>query len=263
VATKLQLKLLSASGELLNVVNASAGRLTVLRSFTPSQLEPYRRAIAGIPGPERIAVTLNGNEFVPEDHILIGFGENTRGIPGTVSEHLVTHGVNSKAVAGLLMSYGLAELAGAPFVKLTACETQRCRLLAATQQFEKSVILNNPFEPLASEWRERFAELILQYVRNTTMPVLVTSMSYRPECFINNELIQRVQVGENDQRTIGFGSGPSEYDELIQKVRSKKLTPEDAESVFPSAPPQKAPRPGQKSKPKKAQNQPAQRPEAK
>lgn len=233
---RLQIKLLSSSGELLNVVTAPGGRLTVLRAFVPSQLEPYRRAIAGIPGPERITITINGDEFIPDDHILIGFGENARSGSETVSQHLANNGLNPNTIPGLLMSYGLTEIASLPFARLTDCQVQRCRLLAALQQTDRLIILNNPFEPLSSEWREPFAQLLLTFVRSSPMPVLVTSMSYRPECFINNELINRVQVGENDQRTIGFGSEPSEYDRLIQQIRAdqpagKKNSPGNSEAI--------------------------------
>lgn len=233
---RLQIKLLSSSGELLNVITAPGGRLTVLRAFVPSQLEPYRRAIAGIPGPERITITINGDEFLPDDHILIGFGENARSGTETVSQHLADHGLNPNTIPGLLMSYGLTEIASLPFARLTDCQLQRCRLLAALQQTNRLIILHNPFEPLSSEWREQFAQLLLTFVRSSPMPVLVTSMSYRPECFINNELINRVQVGENDQRTIGFGSEPSEYDRLIQQIRAdqpaaKKSTGKNTEAI--------------------------------
>ena len=38
-------------------------------------LLPYLRALAGRPGAERFALSLNYNTFRPDQHILIGFGE--------------------------------------------------------------------------------------------------------------------------------------------------------------------------------------------
>lgn len=217
-------------------MNATAGRLTVLRAFAPSQLEAYRRAITGIPGPERILVTIDGNDFNPEDHILIGFGESYRSISGTVRDFFFDTDINPNTLPAILLSYGLDSVADTPIASLTESEARQCRLLAAVHQTKKLVLLHNPFEVLNSDWRERFAELLLTYVTNKEVPLLITSMTYRPECFINNELIQRVQVGETDQRTIGFGQAPSEYKDLIEELRSTVKKPKansDEQGVFP------------------------------
>ena len=72
---RLQIKLLSNSGELLRCVNCFAGQVTVLRGHSSADLQPYLRALAGIPGPERVSITIDDNEYSASHSNLIGFGE--------------------------------------------------------------------------------------------------------------------------------------------------------------------------------------------
>jgi hypothetical protein len=243
---KLQIKQLSTSGELLNVINCPAGRITVLRAYTPSQLEPYQRAVSGVPANEKILINLNNQEFIPDEHVLLGYGEDYKNISSTTSQYLLASGLPEAALIPTLNSFGLSNVAKASFSKLTACEARRVQLLGITYQIKKMAILNNPFDPLSSEWRERAADLLLKYVSNNIVPMLITSLDYRPECWINNEIINRIQVGDSAKRTIGFGSDNSEFNEIIKQVRQSQPTKENqkksnlhtnsksAESIFPN-----------------------------
>ncbi|MCB0332549.1 MAG: hypothetical protein KDD55_03555 [Bdellovibrionales bacterium] len=216
---KLQLKHLSKRGELVRCINCFAGQVTVLRAASGTDLLLYQRALAGIPGPERFSITVDGNPFIPQEHNLVGFGENFQSEQRTVLEYLLTSGLNETTSRSLLSSYELDRAADSPCSSLSHEQERRLRLLHACYTSDKVSILHNPLDSLASQWKERFAKLLTDRAREGEQIFLLTSLSYRPQCWIGNETINRVQVGENIQKTIGFGSGGSDANDLIQQVR--------------------------------------------
>ncbi len=216
---KLQLKLLSNSGELLNVVNCFAGQVAVFRANSPADLRPYQRALTGSQGKERFNVSVDGLEYDPEKHVLIGLGEQPPHSGLTVQQFLTEVGVPEDSVFALLSSYGLEHTLDRKCSSTTADEERRIRLLAATCCPHKILVTNEPFEPIVSQWKERFAELLSTYARQKNAIVVVTALSSRPESWIDNEAISRVQVGETIQRTIGFGSAGSESTALMNQLK--------------------------------------------
>jgi hypothetical protein len=225
------MKLLSRSGELLNVVNCFAGRITVLRAASDNELGPYQRGLAGVGGPEHIVINVDGKPYQPEEHVVIGFGHSLLENDCSVQEYLHASGVPAGAIAGMLVSYGLERKTAAVGSQLTADETRRLELLAAANTIGKVIVMNAPFEPLASTWRERFAELLSSFAVRKQQIIVIPKLVYRPESWIDNEAIARVQVGQNMQRTIGFGSGPSSVNDIIKEVRHL-LKDDDAANAF-------------------------------
>ena len=217
---QLQIKLLSKSGELLRCVNCFAGQVTVFRAHSGTDLQPYQRALAGIPGPERFSLNLDDEAYSPAQATLIGFGESFAGSSQSVAQFLASFGIPAGAVATALMNYGLDDLDMTLCSQLTPDQERRLRLLAATCSTEKILVLNNPFENVNSQWRERIAQQLVTFARTKEQIVIVPSLSYRPECWIDNEFIVRTQVGENLQRTIGFGSDTTQMQDVVAQVRS-------------------------------------------
>jgi hypothetical protein len=219
MAQKLTIKLVSNSGELLNVVSCYAGQVAVLRAATPADIRPYQRALFGSSGPERFSILVDDNEYVPTDHNLIGFGEPSPHAGLTVGEYLSTAGALDGSIDGLLLTIGLQGLASSPCETLTPDQERRLRLAAATCNPSKILILNEPFEPIASGWRERFADLLLSSARTHGCIVVVTHTSYRPEAWIDNDAVTRIQVGQSSQRTVGFRARSSTTTRLLQQLR--------------------------------------------
>ncbi len=235
---KLQIKLLSKSGELLNCVNCFAGQVCVLRAVSANDLLPYQRAFTGGSGPENFLITLDDQEFLPEAHNLVGFGEQFLvGENKSVMQLLIDNGVPENSVESLLLTYGLDRVCHNKCSSISKDEERRVRLLIATYQQDKVLVLNNPFEPIATEWRERFAELVASYARSSSQIVVVTSLNSRPECWIDNEAIARVQVGENVQKTIGFATGPSSVHSIVDQVRTLIKDEKVAKDVLTSLDP--------------------------
>lgn len=216
---KLQIKLLSNSGELLNLVTCHAGQVSVFRGVSPSEIRPYQRALTGSAGRERFSISLDGGDFVSDHHTLVGFGEPSPHHGMNVRQFLHNSGFLEGAIEGILIAYGLAHVGDALCANLTQDEERRVRLIAATNCPDKILIANEPFEPIASTWRERFAELLLSFARSRKGMVVVTSLSHRPECWIDNESIARIEVGQTAQRTIGFRAEGANNTKFIQELR--------------------------------------------
>lgn len=216
---KVQLKLLSTSGELLNVITCHGGQITVFRANSAADLRPYQRALSGTPGKERLSISVDGEEYNPEGHNLIGLGEPSPHSGMTIQEYFGGAGISVDNTSALLNSFGVARAPNAMCSSLTADEERRIRLLAATCEPDKVLILNEPFEHISSQWREQFAQLLTNFARQRSGLIVVTSLSFRPENWIDNDSIARTQVGETIQRTIGFGSAQSNSNTLMNQLR--------------------------------------------
>lgn len=237
---KLQIKLLSQSAELLSMTNCSVGHISVLRAESPSELRPYQRALSGNKGKERFIITIDGAEYKTEDHNLIGCGEFPPHSGLSVSEYLSSVGLIDGAITGLLMSFGIEGIEHKPCSALSPDEERKVRLFAATAQPAKVIIINEPFEPIMSSWRERMAEFLADFVRTKNGLVVVTSLSYRPDSWIDNPTISRHQVGQSLRKTIGFGSVDAEDNQFINQLRNQIQAENDQP---PSAPPHAEHRP--------------------
>jgi energy-coupling factor transporter ATP-binding protein EcfA2 len=222
----LQIKQLSSTGELLGVVSCHAGQISVFRAASASDLAPYLRALAGISGQERFSISLDDEVFIPTEHNLIGFGERftSGGDAETPQQVLFAVGAPEGSIPAALASVGLEGVMSRPCSSLTACEERRLRILAATFQPSKVLVLNDPFDPLSSQWKERFAESLSAFVRAKNALVVVPFLSNRPESWIDNERVARIQVGQSVQKTIGFGSGPSQIRGVIDQIRGEHST---------------------------------------
>jgi len=216
---KLQIKRLSNNGELLRCINCHAGQITVLRATASSELTPFQRALAGVPGAERFSLTLDGRPFEPSNHSLVGYGESFPQADTTTVQFLTNMGVLEGQANSLLISYGLDSVLHAKCSELSEDQSRRLRIIAATTREDKILIINNPFEVINSQWRERVAELLTSFVRQKKQIVVIPSLTFRPQHWIDNETISRMQVGENIQKTIGFASGSSDVMDLIKEVR--------------------------------------------
>lgn len=216
---KLQLNLLSQSGELINCVNCFAGQISVFRAPSYAALEVYQRALAGIPGPERISIFLDDRTLIPSEHFFVGFGEHREGAHEPVLDSFLNLGLTEEVVTPFLASYDVEISSSTPWNALSKCEARRVRLLLATRTRDQVIILNDPFEPLANQWRERFADLMVTFARQHKAVIVVTNLSFRPESWIDNQTIARIQVGEEIQRTIGFGAQAGKGNDLVSQIR--------------------------------------------
>ncbi len=213
--------MLSDAGELLNVVTCSAGNISVFRAHSAADLRPYQRALAGVPTKERFVVSLDGGEFSPSEATMIGFGEGPIRSDLSTRAYLLEVGASEEAVDALLLSVGLERYSDTPCSTLPADEDRRTRIVAATLQPHRAIIINEPFEPISSQWRERTADLLSSCARSQNALIIIPSLSYRPDSWIDNPAVARIQVGQTLQKTIGFGAAGSAANDFMEELKNR------------------------------------------
>lgn len=217
---KLVIKHLSKRGELLDCINCPAAQVTVLRAEQDSDLIPFRQALHGDVSGQRFSIYFNGTEFQPRGHLHIGFG-SWLNMELTVAEVLVQSGVPEGQVNGLAISYGLSDCLVKRVSSLSADLERRLEILAAVYSDCKILVMESPFEPIPQMWRDKFAELILNDTILKRRVTLLTRLCYRPEAWVGNSAINRVQVGSSVKKTIGFGQDSTEFNKLVQELRGQ------------------------------------------
>lgn len=215
---KLQVRHLSKSGELLGVYNCPAGQISVFRSSNESDLQPFRRAFAGVPGPERIRILLDDVDFEISEGLTIGLAEKVP-VGVTVKQVLLDNGFSEDSMNGQLTHCGLINDKNTELTALSDCARRRVAILVALSSQNKVLICDSPFEPLTGVWKERFAELMLENATGSDKIIVVTRLDYRPEAWIDNSVINRLQVNSTVQKTIGFATDGDDVQAAVRKVR--------------------------------------------
>lgn len=206
----------SPDGAVLRKIRCLSGRVTVLRSQSPQELLRYRNALRGVHQEERFEIVLDGDPYDPRGHVLIDANAVTpppMRRHTSVRQYLSEGSLDwSKGIAWLtalrysaIVDRQLAELDGATY---RVVEMLRALLTHGT-----SLILDEPFEDLPADGREPLAQLLVDGVKDSDRFVIVTRMSYRPECWIEHELVSRALLERPRQPTIGYGASATAGEE--------------------------------------------------
>ena len=220
----LVIKHLSKRGELLDCINCPAGKLSVLRAEQDSDLIPFRQALHGDVSGQKFSIFVNNDPFQPGETVFIGFGSwLLKGNP--VVEILSNSGVASGQLESLAINFGLSEILGKRAEELSDDYLRRLELLVATYSNSKVIVLDSPFEPIPHIWKDKFAELILSDVTARRRITVFTRLCYRPESWVGNSVVNRVQVGSSVKKTIGYGQDASDFNKLVRELRQNVASP--------------------------------------
>lgn len=208
LAKKLEIFRLSKDGSLQRHLVCLGGRVSVFRANRDELLEEFRVALQGRVPVQQFRILLDEKPFVSADHFLIGFNEKFEPRDDkTVRDYLLESGVVEAELSSLLHEYGLAGLESAKIFELGASQQRVLRLLVATASAHgRIVILNDPFEGLQTELQESLAQRVAEFSYQNTAIVVVSRLSHRPESWIENPVISRVQLERPRRETIGAGS---------------------------------------------------------
>lgn len=217
---KLEIFLLALNGKVERRIRCFAGRVTVLRESAPGDLDGYVKVLAGAEHTDRFTVLVDEQAYDASSHCLVGFNETFSESDGKVRDYLLRSGMGSGEIDGLLLKVGLGGTRERSCTSLNPVEQRTLRVLAATCSSGKMLVLNDPFLGLDSSFLEALAERVVNFAWRSKAIVLVLNLSNRPECWIDNELIARIQVGGVRRRTIGFGSSSPELKELVESIRA-------------------------------------------
>ena len=222
----LEINRFSSEGEKMRSLRCLAGRVSVFRSRTEDELQLYRQAIEGTNTQDSLTLSLDGVQFNPKEHIYIGFGaRDDSPTSKTVATYLTEWGITEDVLELNLIGMGLQNtIAQRLCSSLSPVEWRMVRQIACLKgTTNRSVFfLNDPFLEFTNEAKEQFAEHWTSFAWRQKKIIIVTRLSERPECWIENDFIARIQLERPRQATIGFGggetSGPSAYE--IKKLRA-------------------------------------------
>jgi hypothetical protein len=232
---KLVIKHLSKRGELLDCINCPAGKLTVLRAEQDSDLVPFRQALYGSVSGQKLSIYLDETPFNPSDCTYIGFSNWIKGDGHKLVEVLLEYGISEGQLDSICSAYGITDALERDWKDITDDYRRRVELILASYSASKILVLDSPFEPIPHIWKDRFAELIMADVKSQRRITIFSRLCYRPESWVGNDLINRVQVGSSVKRTIGYGQEASDFNKLVKELR-QNVTSDSAPSLSESAP---------------------------
>lgn len=216
---KLQIKVFSEAGAIANLLNCFAGQVTVLRAKSSEALVPFQDILFGRAQVRNMQVLLDDQHYNAADQFLVGSGSPMISGEGGVIDYLVSAGVANDLALRSLDMYGLASFSFRKCRDLSTCQATRLALLAAVHGKAAVAVLDDPFKNITPEWREKFGELISSGAALQGKIIVVTSLTVRPECWIDNLQIVRVQIDDARHKTIGFGGDAHDLNVLVRQLR--------------------------------------------
>ncbi|MBX7144544.1 MAG: hypothetical protein K1X79_08855 [Oligoflexia bacterium] len=219
----LEIHKLDEKGTVARRINCLPGRITVLRSVHPTESEMYQQALLGKPSAGRFTILFRGAPYIPGRHNLIGDSPDfITGDKKTVFQYLSASGVAENTIEKLLLEFSLGGLSQAACADLGPGQQRVLRLLAVAQNPEVVHVLVEPFAPLSEELREKVAMYLSDFVAKRAGIVVVTSLTVRPDAWIENEYISRAQLERPRTKTVGFGSDALNREELLAHMRQSE-----------------------------------------
>jgi hypothetical protein len=223
---QIEINRLGSQGEVKRRIRCLAGHITVFRANDPQLLKLFANGLLGVTVPgERFSVLLDNTPFNADLHPRIGYGErfNASDVM-TVAEYLIGSGVPADGVDSLLLSHGLGGLAREACKNLSPEEDRMVRLLAIAFSDAGVVVLNDPFALVPETWRNTFARDLSNFAWQKRAIVVVPALSDRPDDWIENEIVSRIQLEAPRKKTIGFGGAGAddiETQKMIEALRKE------------------------------------------
>ncbi len=221
----LEISRFSQSGEKLRTIRCVSGRVTVFRARSEDELQTYRLAIEGKQPEQEFTLSIDEKPFNPKEHFFIGFGARDESPPNkSVHDYLLSWNVPAENIQAALSKMLLEGLATKRCSELSPSEWRMIRQVACFENptDRKVFFLNDPFLEFTPSSLDLFADSWIKLAWKQKKIVIVTRLSERPECWLENDFIARIQLEKSRQATIGFGggetSGPSAYE--IKKIRA-------------------------------------------
>ena len=216
-------------GQLSRRVACLAGRVTVFRAESAELIKSYAQALAGIENPENYDIRLDSNPFPSEQHNVIGFGLSLD--YQTCRHALASIGVPEELFQKVIGEASLSGLLDAPYPELSKIQKQILRIIAACNTPHKVLILNDPFVDLSQEWTENIAKRLIEFAVQRQGIVVVCSLAKRPNFWLENEYISKVQLEKPIRPTIGFGSGQFSISKDVAELRKQLALENDRSSL--------------------------------
>lgn len=221
--SRLEIVRYAPTGQVDRRIACLAGRISVFRSRSDQELELYQDALIGKQQDRKeFALVLDENSFDAVNHEFIGFGEAwTHPDPTTVEAYAARRPGASEAIVTGLTKFGFRSLLGARLADLSPLQQRAIRLVSAVAAPGSVVVIREPFDNFPDELREEVGSYLAEQTWKNQLIVIITSLVARPDSWLENEHISRIQLEKPRQRTIGFGSGGFGTVALVDKLRQE------------------------------------------
>jgi hypothetical protein len=216
--SKLIIKKISSSGALLEEITCLSGCVNVFRSTQPEKLESYEKALFDVSSASQFEIELDNVKINPIEGVAcVGVGTFKARQGSNVKQILINAGYKGSAIDSLVATYELTSILDKKGEQLNEEELRKVELLVAAKQKSKILFVKDPFAPLSPSSRDTFAKLITASAVSDNKIVVVSRLSERPESWVGNVAIARIDLTLNRQATIGFDP------RLIERIRSEVL----------------------------------------
>ena len=212
-----------SDGAVAKTVTCRSGRIAVFRSHAPEKLYEYELALRGkLENPSSFRIMFDGKAYDPTQAIFIGF-ENIRYRAETTARTLLSEsGVPANELDTILQEHGLYSIGEKALTDLSTQEAHALALLQISLQSFPLLIMKDPFLSIPDKFREMYAHTLANGIWKNKGIAIVASLSWRPDAWIDNDIITRVQIDQTARRaTVGIG-GENPLTELAQQLRQEK-----------------------------------------
>lgn len=216
----LTIRQLSKGGDFIRAIHCPPGRITVISGEDGTGYQPFRDALLGRVGPIPVDVRLAGGEFNVSQVYVVGLAHYLWN-GETVREVLKKAGITNEEVVGAsLKVFGLVHALDLAPTGLTECELRRLSILCALFSSAKILLFDRPFKPLAPDWHEIIAALMIERIKNASQVVVVTGTDRIPEMWklCSWVKLERVEFGRKKTQT--FSAAPSADNQVLSTVRT-------------------------------------------
>jgi hypothetical protein len=203
-------------------LNCAAGSISVLQDDEGGLNQDYERVLLSTAqrsgeGVERDGLVLSSSEITS-----IGFGPVREDHPSAGS-YLLSLGLHEDECEEIIKQYELESQAYLPFRLLPTTAQRQLQLIGLMRTPVTLAVLNDPFMPFSGRWRERFAELLLDYVRTTSSTIVLLNLSFLPKAWSEKPEVRFVNLAAEQEKT-------------VQKHFSVKISEEKRTNLAPAEP---------------------------
>lgn len=204
---QLEIIRIAEDGSSVRRILCVASRVNVLRSQSEDTLSLYERVLRGQEQNERFTVLLDDRSFLPQEHHFIGFGESLGAVAlQTVRQLLEGANISSEEIEPLLFRHGLGGCGNNTCGSLDLPQQKVVRSLVAMKSGSSVLVVREPFSGLLPKWKEHFAESLIDYARKESAIVIIPRLTERPDCWLDNPYVARLQIEQPRRKTIGFSA---------------------------------------------------------
>ncbi|RIL11189.1 MAG: hypothetical protein DCC75_02805 [Proteobacteria bacterium] len=209
-------------------VECGPGRITILSDDSGTHIGQYQKALTSEHTAERFMLELEGQPVNMREHAQAGFSDEfEEGI--SIAQFLTSKGFSSDEAAGMIQNYDLADISYLTCSQLPPSAKRQLHLLTCFRTTSKILVLNDPFQPFNGRWRETFAKLLLDHVKDTGHIAIIVNLSFMPKFWSEKPEVTETNLNLATERALQKAMEAAMAEEERAKLQAKKEKLEKSE----------------------------------